>query len=231
MKKLAIILGRHGTLGNFVAKQVPNDFQLVGVDCLETEDDGQFIFCDMRSQIEIGQAVNTLCQREFSYFTLISTIGVFGEPTLTGSFNQQSFYEVMQVNLLGVSHFISSFTYHMLEKEIPGRIVVVSSTAADVGSLNLAYGASKGGLNSFVVSLSKSVAPKGITAIGVSPGIFDSPMSRNVSKERQQAAVEACHIKHIPSAEDIAQVVHFAAFSAPDHLTGEIIRINGGQYR
>jgi 3-oxoacyl-[acyl-carrier protein] reductase len=81
-----------------------------------------------------------------------------------------------------------------------------------------------------VVSLSKVLASRATTVIGINPGVFESPMSAAVSRVRRAKAVQGTHIQRAGTVEEIGSLVRYAAFEAPDYLTGAILNINGGQY-
>lgn len=110
-----------------------------------------------------------------------------------------------------------------------GRIVVVSSAAAHVGSHDLGYGIAKAGLSGLVRSMSKKYAREGISIIGIEPGIFDSKMSAQQSEARRQEAIRQTHLGRPLIIDEIVATTHYAIFEAPDALTGTFIKPNGGQ--
>jgi 3-oxoacyl-[acyl-carrier protein] reductase len=229
-----IVLGCEGALGTAVLSHVPKGMHVIGVDrhprssTLTAE---QYYSCDFGDRRQLQELLNTLPIGKFDQLILISCIGKFGEETfLPGKvFNQDVLYDSLQVNLLGVAHFAA----HILSgsDHIPRRrVVVVGSTAAQVGSRDLGYAIAKAGLNGLVVSLSKALASRATTVIGINPGVFESPMSAAVSKERKTKAVQSTHIQRGGTVDEIGNLVCYAAFDAPDYLTGAILNINGGQY-
>ena len=229
-----IVLGCEGALGTAVLSHTPKGMHVIGVDrhlhssTLIAE---QYYSCDFGDRRQLQDLLNTLPIGKVDQLILISCIGKFGEETFQAGkvFNQDMMYDSLQVNLLGVAHFVAhvlSRSDHILRK----RIVVVGSTAAHVGSQDLGYAIAKAGLNGLVVSLSKVLAGNATTVIGINPGVFESPMSAAVSKERSTKAVQSTHIQRGGTVDEICNFVCYAAFEAPDYLTGAILNINGGQY-
>lgn len=111
-----------------------------------------------------------------------------------------------------------------------GRIVIITSTAAQRGEAGHAhYAASKGALQSFVKSLAVELAPRGITVNAVAPGWVDTDMSADTLRGayRQQVKSEI-PLGRIASAEDVAGPVVFLASPLARHVTGEILNVNGG---
>jgi len=229
-----IVLGCEGALGTAVRSLTPKGMDIIGVDQhprSSTLIHEQYYRCDFADRRQIQKLLDTFPIRRLDQLVLISCIGKFGEETFPAdkAFNPDIFYESVQVNLLGVAHFVAeilSRADHVAKK----RIVLVGSTAAHVGSRDLGYGIAKAGLNGLVVSLSKVLANRATTVIGINPGVFESPMSAAASKARRDQAVNHTHIRRAGTVDEIGNLVNYAAFEAPDYLTGTILNINGGQY-
>jgi 3-oxoacyl-[acyl-carrier protein] reductase len=207
---------------------------LIGVDQYRrssTLPSRQYHRCDFGDRRQIQKLLDTLPIKELDQLVLISCIGKFGEETFQAdkAFDPDVLYDSVQVNLLGVAHFVAeilSRANHIAKK----RIVLVGSTAAHVGSRDLGYGIAKAGLNGLVVSLSKVLANRATTVIGINPGVFESPMSAAASKARRDRAIQDTHIRRAGTVDEIGNLVRYAAFEAPEYLTGAILNINGGQY-
>lgn len=111
-----------------------------------------------------------------------------------------------------------------------GRIVLISSTAAQRGEAGHAhYAASKGAMQSFVKSLAVELGPAGINVNAVAPGWVDTDMTAGVlvgaARER---IIEGIPLRRIASPADIAGPVAFLASDLARHVTGEIVNVNGG---
>ena len=111
-----------------------------------------------------------------------------------------------------------------------GRIVLVSSTAAQRGEPDHShYAASKGGINSFAKSLAGELGPEGITVNAVAPGWVDTDMSASVLRSGEREAVlEEIPLRRIAEAEDVAGPVCFLLSDLARHVTGEVLNVNGG---
>jgi 3-oxoacyl-[acyl-carrier protein] reductase len=229
-----IVLGCEGALGAAVLSLAPRGVDLIGVDRYlrsGTLSSRRYYRCDFRDRRQIQELPDTLPIKQLDQLVLISCIGKFGKETFQPdkAFSAEVLYDSVQVNLLGVAHLVAeilSRSDHIAKK----RIVLVGSSAAHVGSRDLGYGIAKAGINGLVVSLSKVLASRATTVIGINPGVFESPMSAAVSKARRDKAVQDTHIQRAGTVNEIGNLVRYAAFEAPDYLTGAILNINGGQY-
>jgi NAD(P)-dependent dehydrogenase (short-subunit alcohol dehydrogenase family) len=229
-----IVLGCEGALGTAVLAHAPKGMHVIGVDrhvrsgTLNSE---QYYRCDFGDRRQLQKLLDALPIKKYEQLILISCVGKFGAETFSADnvFDPDILYQSLQVNLLGVAHFVAEILSrsHQIPKK---RIVVVGSAAAHVGSRDLGYGIAKAGLNGLVVSLSKVLASRATTVIGINPGAFESPMSAGVSQARRAKAVQSTHIQRGGTVDEIGNLVHYAAFEAPDYMTGAILNINGGQY-
>lgn len=109
-----------------------------------------------------------------------------------------------------------------------GRIVIVSSTAGQRGEAYVSnYAASKGGQISFTKSLAPELASFGINVNCVAPGWVLTDMTA------QDLADDASITKTIPlgraaTPEEIAGPIVFLCSQWANHITGEVLNVNGG---
>ncbi|WP_222937652.1 SDR family NAD(P)-dependent oxidoreductase [Spartinivicinus ruber] len=233
-----LLLGANSSLAGAFLKQKKkiSPIYILGIDQHEKENFSQLSnYMQFNFSCTSMQDVWQNLPLDFTHeLIFISCIGRFGHqgsqvqgqsPLLT-----KEVLEQININLVFVTSFCCELINRCINYNCKCRIVIVGSSASWVGSRDIGYGIAKAGLNGLVISLSKSFAVQGITVLGVNPGIFDSLMSRNVSVERQQCAIQSTHIKRAGQVEEIAKVVSYAAFEAPDYMTGAILPVNGGQY-
>ncbi len=93
--------------------------------------------------------------------------------------------------------------------------------------MEVAYSASKGGINSFTRALAKELAPSNIQVNAVAFGVIDTQMNRCFSEEERRALKEEIPADRMgtcaEAAEMISQVLH-----SPAYLTGQVITMDGG---
>jgi len=119
----------------------------------------------------------------------------------------------------------------VMKQQRSGRIVIVSSTAGQRGEANVSnYAASKGGQIAFMKSLSTELGSFGINVNCVAPGWVDTDMTTETL--RDETRIETI-LKEIPKGrvatpEDIAGPVVFLCSSWAEHITGDVLSVNGG---
>ncbi len=114
-------------------------------------------------------------------------------------------------------------------KRHEGRIINISSVWGNVGaSCEVAYSASKGGVNSFTKALAKELAPSGISVNAIACGVIDTDMNRNELSEQELSELEEeIPVGRMGSPEEVAELVLHIC-DAPLYFTGQVITMDGG---
>ena len=94
----------------------------------------------------------------------------------------------------------------------------------------LGYITAKTALNGFVKALAFELAPKGIRLNLVSPGMVDTPLIADVPEKTRLLSAAQTPLRSLATPEDIANTIAFLACDKSNYLTGETIRVNGGQF-
>jgi 3-oxoacyl-[acyl-carrier protein] reductase len=137
---------------------------------------------------------------------------------------------VIDTNLNGTFAFCKAVSKQMVFKQRSGRIVNVSSIAAEhVNKGQANYAASKGALNSFTRVLAAELGGRNVLVNAVAPGFIATDMSaavRNMAGEDNLKKL--IPVKRLGAPEDIAGVVVFLCGPAAAYITGQVITVDGG---
>lgn len=117
-----------------------------------------------------------------------------------------------------------------LRKNDGASVVLVSSTAGQRGEANYTnYAASKGGQISFTKGLATELAPR-IRVNCVAPGWIETAMVRPVFDDDayKRSVIESIPLKRIALTDDIGLSICFLLSDWAQHITGEVLNINGG---
>ena len=136
----------------------------------------------------------------------------------------------LEINLKG-TWSVCRAAVPFMKKQRYGRIVIVSSTAGQRGEANVSnYAASKGGQISFTKSLGPELASFGINVNCVAPGWVETEMTQDVfeDKERLESIYRTIPLGRMATPEEIAGPIVFLCTSWADHITGEVLNVNGG---
>jgi 3-oxoacyl-[acyl-carrier protein] reductase len=109
-----------------------------------------------------------------------------------------------------------------------GCIINISSVWGNVGaSMEVAYSATKGGVNAFTKALARELAPSNIPVNAIACGIIDTEMNRFLSAEERDDILSQIPSGKMGSPQEVALLVEKLA-EAPAYMTGQIVTLDGG---
>ena len=112
-----------------------------------------------------------------------------------------------------------------------GTIINIASVAGLVGAVSMVpYAAAKGGVIAFTKALAREIAPMGITANAIAPGIIETDTAMNVFPE---TALKVYTTYQVPlgklgSPADIVGLTVFLASAEAGYITGQVYAVDGG---
>lgn len=135
--------------------------------------------------------------------------------------------QVISTNLNSVFYTCKSVIPSMVRAK-EGRILNISSVWGNEGaSMEVAYSASKGGVNAFTKALAKELAPSNITVNAIACGLIQTEMNQCFSPQELEDIIRDIPCDRMGTAEEVAKLCLMMA-KAPLYLTGQIITIDGG---
>lgn len=109
-----------------------------------------------------------------------------------------------------------------------GKIINISSVWGVAGaSCEVAYSATKGGINAFSKALAKELGPSNIQVNAVACGAIDTEMNRWMEDDELISLVEEIPAGRLGKAEEVADLVYHLAYKS-SYLTGQVIGLDGG---
>jgi 3-oxoacyl-[acyl-carrier protein] reductase len=137
---------------------------------------------------------------------------------------------VLNTNLNGAFAFCKAVARQMAFKQRSGRIINVSSVAAEhVNPGQANYSASKGALNSLTRVLAAELGRRNVLVNAVAPGFIETDMSQAVrNMAGEDNLKKLIPVRRLGKPEDIAAVVVFLAGPAAAYITGQVITVDGG---
>ena len=114
-----------------------------------------------------------------------------------------------------------------------GKIINITSINGLRGKFGQTnYSASKAGIIGYTKALAKELGAFGVNVNAVAPGLIETAMLKE-SEARDKIidlAMGESALKRVGQPEDLANLVAFLASDKAKHITGEIVKIDGGQY-
>lgn len=144
----------------------------------------------------------------------------------------QKLQDVYQVNAMAPLYLSQLCVQHMLEHEIRGCIINISSIAGSTTmEKGIAYASSKAAMNKWTQNGALNLAQHGIRLNTVSPGVIHSGMNESTAvtdPQLWQQYLEKIPLKRTGKPADIANIVRFLASDEAQWITGKIIEVDGG---
>lgn len=160
---------------------------------------------------------------------LVNNAGVNRDKAIW-NLTEEDWDKVIDVDLKGCFNYARALAPHFREQG-RGRIVNISSINGLRGKFGQTnYAAAKAGVIGLSKSLARELGKYGVTVNAVAPGFIETPMTRSMDPEWRQAAVQETVLRRAGLPEDIAAVALFLCSDAARHITGDVIKVDGGQY-
>jgi len=189
------------------------------------------ITCDMADGDQIKAMFAKILDQHGPISALINNAGV-AMPGDFLSYSLDDFDQVLSVNLRGVFIATQLAARGMVEHNIEGSIVNMSSINAQVAIPAIpAYCASKGGIMQLTKVAALALAKNNIRVNAVGPGSINTEMMAgvNANPEALKTAMSRTPLGRVGDAKEIGDVVGFLCSKKASYITGETIYVDGGR--
>ncbi len=200
--------------------------EIVRQDCIELGVDCITFVGDL-GRAEVVEELSTFINKETNGIDiLINNAGISYVGLLT-DMSDSEWANILNTNLSSVFYCSKAFVPHMVQNKW-GKIINISSVWGNVGaSCEVAYSATKGGVNSFTKALAKELAPSNIQVNALALGVIDTDMNAYFTEEEKQALVDEIPTGRMGEPSEIGKIV-VSLLEGHGYLTGQVITIDGG---
>jgi NAD(P)-dependent dehydrogenase (short-subunit alcohol dehydrogenase family) len=229
--KNAIITGGNSGIGFSIAKKMIEagaSVTIIGMNREKTIKAAKEIDCSYL--IEDVSDTNKLIEDITEYIKdkridiLVNSAGVLDkEPWLAKT--PEGFDRVMSTNLKAVYFLCQTIANHMIDKNIHGHILNISSSSSMRPSWG-PYQLSKRALNGLTLGFAQRLAPNGITVNGIAPGVTATPMMEGVLEEGNLSYPNP--LRRASTPEEIANLAVFLASDLGNSVVGDTVMMTGG---
>ncbi len=230
-ERVVLVTGGAGGIGSSVVTL----FLQAGAHVVSTDLPGrgsapgaQEIDCDLTDRQSVARLFEGIRQRFDRLDVLIHCAGVTRDRVLW-KLEYEDWSEVLRVNL--------DSAFLLLREAVPlmrplgdGSIVLVSSINGERGKFGQSnYAASKAGLIGLARTAARELGKFGIRVNVIAPGMIETPMTASLPPEVIAEARAESPLGRLGRPEDVAHSALFLASSMARHITGQVIRVDGGQ--
>lgn len=243
-EKVALIIGSTGGIGSETAKVLAQDgFNLIlhyhsnKDKAIKLKDDLEkltekriiLVKANLVLEDEIGEMLFEI-NRYFNNITaLINASTLHFGNTKLNALEWQDISSQLDMNIRSNFILVQKIS-PMMEKNSYGKIVFITTQYTEqMPSELIHYITAKSALNGFAKALAIELAPKGILVNLVSPGMTDTELISDIPEKVKLLTSAKTPLKRLAKPLDIANAISYLVSEKSDFLTGETIRVNGGQ--
>lgn len=190
---------------------------------------GLAVKADVAKTKDTENMVQTVIEKLGKLDILVCNAGI-NMDSVIWKMTEEQWDTVMSVNLKGYFNYAKAAA-PIFKQQGHGKIVNITSINGLRGKFGQSnYSASKGGIIALTKTLARELGRYNVNANAVAPGMIGTEMMLRLPDEWKQKAQDETVLGRIGSPEDVANVVVFLCSENAKHITGEIIKVDGGQY-
>ena len=241
--RTALITGAGRGIGMAIARALANegcDLALVDLFAFEEADDlAEELRGAGRNAVAIKADVSDVAAAEANVARVVDELGRLDimvcnagvtRDAMIWKMSEDAWDDVIRVNLKGCFAYCRAAA-PVMRAQRSGRIVTIASVNGLRGKMGQAnYAASKAGIAALTKTLAKELGNARVTVNCVAPGMVRTEMTSRLPAEVVDRAIAESALGRIADPCDVANVVAFLCSDAARHVTGEVIKVDGGQY-
>ena len=186
--------------------------------------------CDVRDEGACRTAVQRVLDTLGRIDILVNNAGVSQSQRLLDS-TQADYDLVMDSSVRGAFNMSRAVVPHMRSRQ-RGAIVCMGSVAAQRGGGILGgphYSAAKGAIQTLAKAMARELAPDGIRANAVAPGMVDTDLLLGkIDDAGKRRVAEGVPLGRLAVPADIANACLFLASEQSAYITGVVLDVSGG---
>jgi NAD(P)-dependent dehydrogenase (short-subunit alcohol dehydrogenase family) len=229
--QIALVSGGSGGIGLAIIHALGQaGAEAVSLDLTAPGKEGiAWVKSDVRDDASVAAAVEEVFRRHGRLDLVIHAAGVTRDAVLW-KLSVADWDLVQMVNLRG-AFLLLRHAVPALRRGKGGRIVLIGSINGSRGKFGLtAYAASKAGLIGLAKSAARETARFGILVNVVEPGMVHTPMTESLPQKVRDAAAAESLLGGLLEPADVAAAVLFLCGPGASQITGQILRVDGGQF-
>jgi 3-oxoacyl-[acyl-carrier protein] reductase len=185
--------------------------------------------CDVGDAAQVKEMIAAVQSDLGGLDILVNNAGI-NRDGVSWKMTDEQWDAVMNTNLRGCFNFIRAAAPVFREKK-SGRIVNMTSINGLRGKFGQAnYAASKAGIIGLTKSIAREMGRSQVTVNAVAPGLIETAMVASMPEDAKAQSLSETVFQRLGTPEDVAAVVVFLCSDGARHVTGEVIKVDGGQY-
>ncbi|UCE41286.1 MAG: 3-oxoacyl-ACP reductase FabG [Candidatus Aminicenantes bacterium] len=182
------------------------------------------------SEFEAAQKlVNDIIQ-EFGHLDILINNAGMNWDGVVWKMTEEQWDKVIDVDLKGTFNFIRAVA-PLFREQKAGKIINITSINGLRGKFGQSnYSAAKAGTIGLTKTVAREMGKYNVNVNSVAPGMILTDMFKDLPEEIKQKAADETVFNRLGDPDDVAHIVSFLASDKSRHITGEVIKVDGGQY-
>ena len=190
---------------------------------------GLAVRADVSSFQDAQEMVETVVKELGQVDILVNNAGV-NRDAVIWKMTEQQWDEALNINLKGYFNYIRAVA-PLFKSQGSGKIVNITSINGIRGKFGQSnYSAAKAGIIGLTKTVARELARSNVNCNAVAPGLIETDMMKQAPEEVKQKALVEIVLGRMGAPEEVAWVVTFLCTEKARHITGEVIKVDGGQY-
>jgi 3-oxoacyl-[acyl-carrier protein] reductase len=187
------------------------------------------IKADVASFADAQTMVDTTVKELGRVDILVNNAGI-NRDAVIWKMTEEQWDEVLNVDLKGYFNYIRAVA-PLFRQQASGKIVNLTSINGIRGKFGQGnYTAAKAGIIGLTKTVARELARSNVNCNAVAPGLIETDMIKDAPEDVRKKAIEEIVLGRIGKPEEVAWVVTFLCSERSRHVTGEVIKVDGGQY-
>ena len=190
---------------------------------------GLAVQADVASFAEAQQMVDPVREKFGRLDILVNNAGI-NRDGVVWKMSETQWDEVLDTNLKGYFNYIRAAA-PIFKEQGSGKIVNITSINGLRGKFGQSnYSAAKAGIIGLTKAVARELGKFSVNVNAVAPGLIETDMMKEAPQDVKDKALAEIVLGRLGAPEEVAHVVTFLCSDLARHITGEVIKVDGGQY-
>jgi len=190
---------------------------------------GLAVQSDVASFADAQRMVDTVREKFGRLDILVNNAGV-NRDGVVWKMTESQWDEVLDTNLKGYFNYIRAAA-PVFKEQGSGKIVNITSINGLRGKFGQSnYSAAKAGIVGLTKAVARELGKFSVNVNAVAPGLIETDMMKEAPQDVKDKALAEIVLGRLGAPEEVAHTVTFLCSDYARHITGEVIKVDGGQY-